>query len=299
MSGSPRRRPGTAMPSAVAEVGYRLVVAARRGRRDRAGHRARARSRGRRSRPSRHRPRTVTVPTTASTRGRRPSSPSVAPPGADACSTRPRHPACSSRRRSCVADVPAAEPGGAAADHVRAAAVGPAGGLDGRPAGVHGGRHRRRHPPAWFDALMWGNDAMSFEQEVVLLPDPRRGARGVPRAGDDRRRLPGVQPGEPGHRRRHLDRRAGDRGAGRVPVDRAGDHALRRGERDPGVPGHMLVGNTIVTWTAEALARRRAGTRRWPPWATRPACPRWSRTARSRPCSRSADGAAYAGRRAR
>ena len=235
MSGSvAAARPGT---DDRAEVAGRLVVAARRRRSRSPWSRRSSRSRGRRSRPSRRRPPTVTAPTPS-----RPSAPTHAvalgrPPGRGRGvrrdhGTRPVRHAGGPRRRR-----PGRRARGAAADHVRASCRGAC-----RRARRSSRRSARAPPPSsprrppWFDALLWGNDAAVVPAGGRPAARPGGGARGVPRAGHHRRRVPRVQPGEPGHRRRHLDGRARDRGAGRLPVDRAGGHALRRGDRGPRVP---------------------------------------------------------------
>ena len=63
---------------------------------------------------------------------------------------------------------------------------------------------------------------------------------------------------------------------------------LRRGHDAPAYRGHMLVGNTIVTWTAESRATIDQDAALATLGDPRPSRP-WSRAARSRPCRRWAD----------
>jgi hypothetical protein len=108
-------------------------------------------------------------------------------------------------------------------------------------------------PPAWFDALMWGNDAMSFEQEVAVLPDPpsaREAFRTLVTTVDACPEYSQVNPGIDGAT---WTVEPAIEGQGVYPsIVQEITHSAE-GSEIPGYRGHMLVGNTIVTWTAEAL----------------------------------------------
>ncbi|KQR10513.1 sensor domain-containing protein [Cellulomonas sp. Leaf334] len=108
--------------------------------------------------------------------------------------------------------------------------------------------------PTWFDALMWGNDAMSFEQEVVLLPDPaaaREAFRALVTAVDACPEYSQVNPDIDGAT---WTAEPAIEGQGVYPSIVQEIVHFAEGSEVPGYRGHLLVGNTIVTWTAEALA---------------------------------------------
>ena len=190
-------------------------------------------------------PEPTAVPTTA--------SPSVPAPGADAVFDAMTAPLLFVSQAELLTDVPAADP------EVRPLIT--SGQLPwGLPAGstvdpvvcttavttVAG-------PPAWYDALMWGNVTMSFEQEVILLPDPAS-------ARDAFRALVTTVDGCPEYSQVNPEIDGGTwtaepaiEGQGVYPSIVQEILLSAEGSDVPGYRGHMLVGNTIVTWTAEAL----------------------------------------------
>ena len=198
---------------------------------------------------------TDTEPTTAPTTQPPSLAPSVAPPGADAMFDATTAPTLFVTSAELLADVPAAEP------EVRQLIT--SGQLPwGLPAGstveppeCTAAVTVVSTPPAWFDALMWGNDAMSFEQEVVLLPDPAA-------AREAFRELVTTVDGCPEYSQVNLGidgatwaAEPAIEGQGVYPsIVQEITHSAE-GSTIPGYRGHMLVGNTIVTWTAEALAQ--------------------------------------------
>ena len=170
-----------------------------------------------------------------------------------------------------VADVPAAEP------EVRQLITSgqlPWGlplGLDGRPAGVHSSRSpsSRRRPP-WYDALIWGNDALAFQQEVVLLPDPaaaREAFRELVTTVDACPEYSQVNPGIDGAT---WTAEPAIEGQGVYPsIVQEVTHSAE-GSRDPRVPGPPARRQHHRHVDRGGARRGRPATRRWPPWATRP-----------------------------
>ncbi|MDQ0375845.1 hypothetical protein [Cellulomonas humilata] len=196
---------------------------------------------------------TDTEPTTAPTTQPPSLAPSVAPPGADAMFDAITAPTLFVTSAELLVNVPAAEP------EVRQLIT--SGQLPwGLPAGstvdppeCTAAVTVVATPPTWFDALMWGNDAMSFEQEVVLLPDPAA-------AREAFRELVTTVDGCPEYSQVNLgidgatwSAEPAIEGQGVYPsIVQEITHSAE-GSEIPGYRGHMLVGNTIVTWTAEAL----------------------------------------------
>ena len=109
-------------------------------------------------------------------------------------------------------------------------------------------------PPSWFDALLWGNDGLSFQQEVLLMPDPAA-------AREAFAELVTTVDACPEYSQVNLDvdgatwtAEPAIEGQGVYPsIVQEITHSAE-GSEVPGYRGHMLVGNAIVTWTAEALA---------------------------------------------
>lgn len=192
---------------------------------------------------------TVPEPTAAPTT----QSPSVPPPGSDAMFDGTTAPRLFVTSAELLADVPAAEP------EVRPLIT--SGQLPwGLPVGSTVDPPECTvavtvvtTPPAWFDALMWGNDAMSFEQEVALLPDPaaaREAFRALVTAVDACPEYSQVNPDIDGAT---WTAEPAIEGQAVYPSIVQEIVHLAEGSEVPGFRGHMLVGNAIVTWTAEAL----------------------------------------------
>jgi hypothetical protein len=108
-------------------------------------------------------------------------------------------------------------------------------------------------PPPWYDALVWGNDTLSFQQEVLLLPDPtaaRDAFRTLVTTVDACPEYSQVNPGMDGAT---WTAEPAIEGQGVYPsIVQEVNHSAE-GAEIPGYRGHVLVGNAIVTWTAEAL----------------------------------------------
>ena len=108
-------------------------------------------------------------------------------------------------------------------------------------------------PPAWYDTLVWGNDALAFQQEVVLLADPaaaREAFRALVTTVDACPEYSQVNPDIDGAT---WTAEPAIEGQGVFPsIVQEVTHSAE-GSDVPGYRGHLLVGNTIVTWTAEAL----------------------------------------------
>ncbi|NUU18372.1 hypothetical protein HP550_14035 [Cellulomonas humilata] len=108
-------------------------------------------------------------------------------------------------------------------------------------------------PPPWYDTLMWGNGALAFQQEVVLLTDPaaaREAFRTLVTTVDACPEYSQVNPDIDGAT---WTAEPAIEGQGVFPsIVQEVTHSAE-GSEVPGYRGHLLVGNTIVTWTAEAL----------------------------------------------
>ena len=229
---------------------------------------------------------TVTVPLDDDAPSTPSPSVSVGPPGADAVFDPTTAAALFVTPEELVADVPAAEPGVQPLITSGQLTWGLPAGSTVDPAECLTAVTVVATPPSWYDTRLWGNSAMSFEQEIVLLPDPaaareafrelvttvdacpkysqvNEGIDGATWTAEPAIEGQGVYPSivqEITHVRRGRD-------AARVPRP----HARRQRHRD--------------------LDRRVAGdgstrTPRWPPSATRRASRPWCRAARSRPCRR-------------
>jgi hypothetical protein len=192
---------------------------------------------------------TVTLPTAVPTT----DSPSVAPPGSDAVFDASTAPGLFVTPAELVEDVPAAEP--------EVEQQIPSGEM---PWGLPPGSTIDPPectlaatvvytPPAWFDALMWGNDDLSFEQEVVLMADPaaaREAFRALVTTVDACPEYSQVNTDVDGAT---WSAEPAIEGQGVYPsIVQEITHSAE-GSEVPGYRGHMLVGNAIVTWTAEAL----------------------------------------------
>jgi hypothetical protein len=108
-------------------------------------------------------------------------------------------------------------------------------------------------PPVWYDARTWGNDAMSFDQEIVLLPDPaaaREAFRTLVTTVDACPRYSQVNLGVDGA---SWTAEPALEGQGVYPSIVQELTHTSEGATHPGYRGHLLVGNTIVTWTAQSL----------------------------------------------
>ncbi len=181
-------------------------------------------------------------------------SPSVPVPGADAVFDATTAAALFVTSDELVATVPAAEPG---VDPVLSAgelAWGLPEGSTVDPPECTAAVTVVDTPPPWFDARMWTNEALSFEQEVVLLADPgaaREAFRQLVTTVDACPTYSQVNPGIDGAT---WTTEPALEGQGVYPsIVQELTHSAE-GTDEPGYRGHMLVGNTIVTWTAQSLA---------------------------------------------
>jgi hypothetical protein len=193
---------------------------------------------------------TVTEPTEAPTT----QSPSVPPPGSDAVFDPSTALGLFVTSADLLADVPAAEPEIAQELTSGQLPWGLPMGATVDPPECTTAVTVVATPPAWFDALSWGNDAMWFEQEVVLLPDPaaaRDAFRALVTTVDA---CPEYSQVNPGYDSPTWMAEPAIEGQGVYPsIVQEITHSAE-GSDIPGYRGHMLVGNTIVTWTAEAFA---------------------------------------------
>jgi hypothetical protein len=180
-------------------------------------------------------------------------SPSVAPPGAATVFDATTAPALFVTEDDLLTDVPAADPEVTLRITSGMLSWGLPAGSTVEPAGCTTAVTVVATPPPWFDALLWGNDAMSFEQEVVLLADPAA-------AREAFRQLVTTVDACPEYRQVNAEvdgaRWTADpaiEGQGVYPsIVQEVTHSAE-GSDVPGYRGHLLVGNAIVTWTAQAL----------------------------------------------
>lgn len=196
---------------------------------------------------------TVTVTTPEPTAVPTAQSPSVPPPGSDAVFDATTALALFVTSAELMADVPAAEP--EVQQQITSGqlpwGLPPGSSVD--PVECTTAVTTVANPPPWYDALMWGNDAMSFEQEVVLLPDPaaaREAFRALVTTVDGCPEYSQVNPDIDGAT---WSAEPAIEGQGVYPSIVQEIVHFAEGSEVPGYRGHMLVGNTIVTWTAEAL----------------------------------------------
>lgn len=192
---------------------------------------------------------TVPEPTAAPTT----QSPSVPPPGSDAMFDGTTAQALFVTSAELVADVPAAEPEVQQRISSGELPWGLPEGSTVAPVECTTAVTTVANAPPWYDALLWGNEAMSFEQEVVLLPDPasaREAFRALVTTVDACPEYSQVNPDIDGAT---WTAEPAIEGQAVYPSIVQEIVHYAEGSETPGFRGHMLVGNTIVTWTAEAL----------------------------------------------
>lgn len=194
---------------------------------------------------------TVPSPTTPST----PSpSVSIGPPGADAVFDPTTAAPLFVTPEELATDVPAAEPGVQPLITSGQRTWGLPAGSTVDPAECLTAVTVVATPPSWFDTRLWGNSAMSFEQEVILLPDPaaaREAFRELVTTVDACPKYSQVNEGIDGAT---WTAEPAIEGQGVYPSIVQEITQSAEGTSQPAYRGHMLVGNAIVTWTAESLA---------------------------------------------
>ena len=181
------------------------------------------------------------------------TSPSVAPPGADAVFDATTAPALFITTDDLLADVPAAEPEVELQITSGMLSWGLPVGSTVDPAACTTALTVVATAPPWYDAMLWGNDTLSFEQEVILFADPaaaREAFRQLVTTVDACPEYRQVNPGVDGAT---WTAEPALEGQGVYPSIVQEITHTAEGSDVPGYRGHMLVGNTIVTWTAEAL----------------------------------------------
>ena len=181
------------------------------------------------------------------------TSPSVAPPGADAVFDATTAPTLFITTDDLLADVPAAEPEVDLQITSGMLSWGLPIGSTVDPAACTTALTVVATAPPWYDAMLWGNDTLSFEQEVILFADPaaaREAFRQLVTTVDACPEYRQVNPGVDGAT---WTAEPALEGQGVYPSIVQEVTHTAEGSDVPGYRGHMLVGNTIVTWTAEAL----------------------------------------------
>ena len=196
---------------------------------------------------------TVTVtPSETTAPSTPPPSASVGPPGADAVFDPTTAIGLFVTPEELVTDVPAAKPG--VQPLITTGTWGLPAGSNIEPDQCVTAVTVVEQPPTWYDTRMWGNTAFTFDQEIVLLPDPaaaREAFRALVTTVDACPKYSQVNPGVDGAT---WTAEPAIEGQGVYPsIVQEITHAAE-GTTQPSYRGHMLVGNTIVTWTAESLA---------------------------------------------
>lgn len=108
--------------------------------------------------------------------------------------------------------------------------------------------------PTWYDTRMWGNTDFTFDQEIVMLPDPAAAREAFRELVTTVDACPKYTQVDNGVDRATWTADPAIEGQGVYPsIVQEITHAAA-GVNAPSYRGHMLVGNTIVTWTAESLA---------------------------------------------
>jgi len=199
---------------------------------------------------------TVTSVPTASVPAVPSATPSVSvePPGADAMFDASTAPGLFVTESDLVADVPAASSG--VEPRIVAGSL-PWGLTDGaqvEPDSCALAVTVVATPPTWFDARSWFNDAMEFQQEVVLLPDPAAARDAFRELVTTVDACPEYTYAAPDFEGAQVTADPAIEGQGVYPSIVLQQSILVEGNAVPGYAGHMLVGNTIVSWTAQATA---------------------------------------------
>ena len=109
-------------------------------------------------------------------------------------------------------------------------------------------------PPAFYDVRSWGNEAMDFQQEVTVLTDPAAAREAFRELVTTIDACPTYREVDTGVEGTSWTAQPAIEGQGVYPsivleVDRT-----TGGTTIPAYEGQMLVGNTIVSWTAQALS---------------------------------------------
>ena len=194
---------------------------------------------------------TVTVPATTPAPSAPP--PSVAPPAADAIFDATTAPTLFVTTEDLLDDVPAADPDLEELITSGQLSWGLPEGSTIEPAECTVAATVVATPPPWYDALKWGNERLSFVQEVLLLPDAAA-ARDVFRqlvtTVDACPEYSQVNPGMDGGT---WQVEPALEGQGVYPSIVQETTHIAEGSEVPGYRGHLLVGNAIVSWTAEAI----------------------------------------------
>ncbi|WP_028047691.1 hypothetical protein [Cellulomonas sp. URHE0023] len=183
---------------------------------------------------------------------------SVAPPGSDAAFDATTSMGLFVTAADLVADVPAAETG---VDELVASGQVPWGlptGTVVEPVTCVLAVTVVAEPPSFYDVRRWGNTAMDFEQEVTVLPDPAAAREAFRELVTTIDACPSYREVTTGVESAFWTAQPAIEGQGVYPsvvlqVDRTS-----AGSTVPAYQGQMLVGNTIVSWTAQTFS---TGTR--------------------------------------
>ncbi|NKY40217.1 sensor domain-containing protein [Cellulomonas septica] len=109
-------------------------------------------------------------------------------------------------------------------------------------------------PPPAYGGRIWANDAMTFVQQVTVLPDPATARQAFAQLVTTVDACPTYSQVNPGVDGATWTADAAIEGQGVYPSIVQPVVHTAEGDDVPAYRGHLLVGNTIVTWTASALA---------------------------------------------
>jgi hypothetical protein len=110
-------------------------------------------------------------------------------------------------------------------------------------------------PPSWFDSRSWHNETLYYVQDVVLLPDPASASAAFAQLVTAVDACPEYTVSAPDFEGAAVSAAPAIEGQGVYPSIVARETNVVEGNVIPQYQGHMLVGNTIVSWVAQALTQ--------------------------------------------
>ncbi|WP_426594824.1 hypothetical protein ACPPVS_04510 [Cellulomonas sp. McL0617] len=108
--------------------------------------------------------------------------------------------------------------------------------------------------PAFYDARKWGNDTMDFQQDLTVLPDPPAAREAFRELVTTIDACPTYREVSNGVEGAQWTAQPAIEGQGVYPSIVLQIDRTVGGATIPGYEGQMLVGNTIVSWTAQAFS---------------------------------------------
>jgi hypothetical protein len=108
-------------------------------------------------------------------------------------------------------------------------------------------------PPSFYDVRRWGNPGLDFAQQVTVLPDPAAAREAFRELVTTIDACPTYHEVSTGVEGAQWTAQPAIEGQGVYPSVVLELDRTSAGSTVPGYQGQMLVGNTIVSWTAQAL----------------------------------------------